>query len=146
MRRVWPHLGGLLAIAVAVPLMAIAAGLVSFNTPQGRLLIMAGTEWLTHGDVRLRGLTGRFPDRLRLSSLSIADPNGPWMLADDLALDWSPMQLLHGRAQVELATARRIQMLRRPQYPPKPPRPHRSPLRLPFTVQLDRLALPDVQL
>ena len=36
------------------------------------------------------GLHGRFPDRLRLQHLEVRDANGAWLLADDVALDWSP--------------------------------------------------------
>jgi translocation and assembly module TamB len=136
-----------LVLVTGLALLAVAAALVSFNTPQGRFLIEAVTEWATHGGVRLRGLAGRFPDHLRLGQLTISDPQGAWLRADGVILDWSPLQLIKGRLLIERATAQAIEVLRRPHYPARSARPSTgSPFRLPFTIQADRLDLPYVHL
>jgi translocation and assembly module TamB len=139
-------------VLIALPLMAIAAALVSFNTPPGRAVIEIATKWLTHDIVRLSGLAGRFPDRLRLARLSITDPQGTWLVADGVAVEWSPVQLLHGRVQIEHATAARIAVLRRPAYAvhhsasPPAPRSQRPLGSLPLTIELDRVDFPRIDL
>jgi translocation and assembly module TamB len=147
-RRVPAVLVTILLALLALPLMLIGAALVTFNTPQGRYVLEVATEWVSGGTVRLEALSGRFPDRLRLHRLSIRDAHGAWLIAQDIALDWSPLELLQGRARVERLTATRIEMQRSPYYPVR--HAHRSqptgPFELPFTVQLDRLTLPRVDL
>src|SRR5579862_4597572 len=148
-RHVPTMLVTILLALLAIPLMAIAAALVTFNTPQGRYVLEVTTEWITRGTVRLEGLAGRFPDRLRLRRLSIRDGHGTWMFADDVALDWSPLELLQGRARVERLTAARIETQRSPSYPVSHTRQSQStstPFELPFTLQLDHLTLPQVDL
>lgn len=148
-RRVPTVLVTILVALLAVPLMLLAAAFVTFNTPQGRYVLEVATEWVSGGTVRLEGLSGRFPDRLRLRRLSIRDPHGAWMTADDIALDWSPRELLQRRTRIEQLTATRVELRRAPDYPVRRTRPRRqqqTPFELPFTVQLDRFTLPQVDL
>lgn len=149
MRRVPIMLATLVLALLALPLMAIAAAMVTFNTPQGRYVLEVAIEWASSGTVRLQGLAGRFPDRLRLRRLSIRDAHGPWLVADAVALDWSPLQLIHDRARIERLTAARVAVLRAPSYRTRPRRREpqsNRPFELPLTVQVDRFTLPQVDL
>ncbi len=148
-RRTATVLLTILGALLALPLMLIAAAFVTFNTPQGRYVLEVATEWVTGGTVRLEGLSGRFPDRLRLRRLSIRDAQGAWLVANDIALDWSPLELFHRRARIERLTATRIEMRRAPSYPATHHyrrQQQETPFDLPFTVQLDRCTLPEVDL
>lgn len=148
-RRVPTLLITILLALLAVPLMLVAAAFVTFNTPQGRYVLAVATEWVSGGVVRLEGLSGRFPDRLRLHRLAIRDAGGAWLIADDLALDWSPLVLLQGRARIERLTATRVAIERAPHYPVRHARRSsqpQTPFELPFTIELDRLMLPQVEL
>src|SRR5579862_3108172 len=150
-RHVPTMLVTILLALLAIPLMAIAAALVTFNTPQGRYVLEVATEWVTRGTVRLEGLAGRFPDRLRLARLSIRDDRGAWLVADAVAADWSPLQFLHGRLRVERLTAQRVALLRPASYSSSHRRRQQAPqtetqFELPFTIEVDRFTLPEVDL
>ena len=148
-RRVPTVLVTILVALLVVPLMLIAAAFVTFNTPQGRYMLEVATEWASGGTVRLEGLAGRFPDRLRLRRLAIRDAHGAWLVGDDLTADWSPLELFHGRLHVERLTAARVEMRRSPSYSTRRAHPRQqreTPFELPFTIQLDRGTLPQVDL
>ncbi len=109
--------GGLLAL----PVVLVVALLLLGNTDSGRRLIEQQTERLSAGQVVLQGLAGRFPDRLRLARLQLRDPQGLWLEAEDLQLNWSPLPLLRRQAQVALLQAGRVAMARAPAYPARTP-------------------------
>ena len=115
----------LVAVAlVALPIVLCAALLLLANTDRGRRLIERSTERLSGGTVLLQGLAGRFPDRLRLSRLQLTDPQGVWLTADDLQLDWSPLPLIGRHARIDELRAARVSLPRAPTYPPPAtPRP-----------------------
>ena len=66
----------------------------------------------------------------------------PWLLLDDVALDWSPLALLHREARVDLLTARRVQVPRLPVSQPKQAAPANSqPFSLPVRVSVQSLRI-----
>ena len=99
-------LGGLLAFIVLL--------LLFLNTPPGRDAIQWAAPRLTGGEVTLSGLSGRVPDRLKVAHLAVADAKGVWLTIDDVALDWSPLDLIGNTVTVEKLTAGRIAVLRKP--------------------------------
>ncbi len=121
------------AVLVALPLVAVAALFIALNTGPGRSLAASQIAALTGGAVRLQGLSGRFPDRLRLAHLEVHDATGPWLLADDVALDWSPTALLHRQALVDRIEAARLQLPRLPASSPAAPDTPAQPSK-PFTL------------
>ena len=96
---------------------------------------------LTGGQVVITGLGGRFPDALRLVHAEVHDTEGAWLLLDGVALDWSPLALLHGEARVNALTARRIAVPRLPATQPAPAaKPASSqPFSLPVRVSVQSL-------
>jgi translocation and assembly module TamB len=112
------------ALLVGLPVVLCTAVLVLANTDYGRRLIESNTARLTDGGVVLQGLAGRFPDRLRLARLELRDPQGLWLQADDLQLNWWPVPLIRKHARVDLLQASRVHIERAPAYPQRtPPRP-----------------------
>jgi len=96
-------------------LMALVLLVLGFgNTGPGRRTIEWAVPRLTGDQVTLHGLDGRFPDSLRVARLEVRDKKGVWLTANDVALDWSPIDLLWNKVKAEHATARRIDVLRRP--------------------------------
>lgn len=103
--------GGAVGAVVALVLLALAFG----NTGIGQRTIEWAVPRLTSNQVSLRGLDGRFPDSLRLAHLDVRDDTGAvWLTAEDVELDWSPLDFLWSKVKVENVTARRIDVLRRP--------------------------------
>jgi translocation and assembly module TamB len=125
-----------IAIIVALPL----AILIAANTGPGEHLIETETASLTGGQVILTGLSGRFPDALRLAHLELRDAKGPWLTLDNLVLNWSPAALVRGDAHITLLQAARIAV---PRLPTPAAKPHQQTTQtgfnLPVKIDLDAL-------
>lgn len=138
--------GGLLALVVVL----VAAVLVLANVAPGRRLIETEVASLTGGTVRIAGLAGRFPDALRIGSVTIADAHGVWLTIDGLRLRWHPLHLASLAIDVDDLDAAAIVAARLP-VPTPPAHPARPPakgggLRLPFSLRIERIALPAIDL
>jgi translocation and assembly module TamB len=114
MARIGRILGWTAAVVLGVPLLLVAALLVGGNTDPGRHLIERLTPSLTGGEIRLVGLAGRFPDRLRATRLELADAKGAYLTIDGLTFDWSPTRLLHGVLDIDRLDARAADFARMP--------------------------------
>ncbi|HEX4375957.1 MAG TPA: translocation/assembly module TamB domain-containing protein [Steroidobacteraceae bacterium] len=136
-----------LGVVALLPLLAVVAVLIIGNTDSGRRFIERTTSQLTHGQVVLQGLAGRFPDRLRFASLQISDPQGPWLTVEDVALDSAPLELIGKVGRVERLHAGRLAIARSPDYgPPKSP-PSKSQQGMWFReIRLDQLDLQRLEL
>ena len=88
--------------------------LVVVNTPPGQQALAWLTPRVTGDTVRLAGIAGRFPDALRVAQVELRDPQGAYATVEDLALDWSPLQLLHRRIVIDRLEAARIEAMRMP--------------------------------
>jgi translocation and assembly module TamB len=128
----------LLAAILAVPVLLVAGVLVLANTAPGQRLIEHLAGRLTGGTVMLSGLSGRVPDRLRLAHLEVRDAGGTWLAVDGLALDWAPLRLLDGEADIGSLSAARIDLARLPAAAPGPAAPS-APFRLPVRVDVAHL-------
>jgi translocation and assembly module TamB len=117
MRRIGRFLLRAAALLLGVPLLLIALVLAAGNTAPGRHLIEDLTARFTGGEVRLSGLEGRFPDRLHATRLELADPSGVYLAIDGVAVDWSPLRLMHGTFDLDRVTAQAADFLRLPAYP-----------------------------
>ena len=81
MRRLLKIVAIALAVIVAIPLVVIAVVLIGGNTQPGRDLIARQIGALTGGSVTISGLSGRFPDRLRIAHLELHDTKGAYAVA-----------------------------------------------------------------
>ncbi|MCW3474549.1 translocation/assembly module TamB domain-containing protein [Limobrevibacterium gyesilva] len=84
------------------------------NTDAGRRLIEREAASATGGQVVLLGLSGRFPDRLRLERLELRDAAGLWLEIDATELDWSPLRLLARELRIDRLAAARVAITRLP--------------------------------
>jgi translocation and assembly module TamB len=107
-----------LSFLLGLPLALIGSLFVLGNVDSGRRLIEHTVGRLSSGRVRLDGLAGRFPDHLQLAHLEVRDLQGPWLQADAIELDSSPLALIHREARVDLLHAARLSILRAPDYGP----------------------------
>ena len=114
MARIGRILAWTAAAVLGVPLLLVAVLLVGGNTGPGRHLIERLTPGLTGGEIRLAGLAGRFPDRLRAARLELADQNGAYLTIDDLTFDWAPTRLLHGVLDIDRLEAHAADLARMP--------------------------------
>ncbi len=140
-RRLLRGLAWTLAVLLAIPLLVLATILVAANTGPGRRLIEREAASLTGGTVVLQGLSGRFPDRLRLAHAELRDADGVWVSLDRLALDWSPLRLLSRDAAIDRLDVDALRLDRLPA--PAPAKPDKSEKSGSFTlpVRVDVAAL-----
>ena len=105
---------GALAVVVLLPVLLLAAA----NTGPGRAIVEGLINRVLADEARISGLSGRVPDRLAVERVELRDPNGVWLRADDLRLDWSPRGLLRGRLDIDALQAARITVERQPSAAP----------------------------
>jgi translocation and assembly module TamB len=114
MRRVLRLIGWGFAALAAMLIVLVAALFAGANTDAGRTVIARLAPRFTGGVVTIRGLSGRFPDRLKAAELSLHDTAGVWARIEDLDLDWSPLRLVRRTVAVDRFAASEIDVLRRP--------------------------------
>ena len=123
---------------LVVPLVTPALLLLALNIGPGRLAMELAVNRLTRAEVS--GLSGRFPEHMRLAHLALVDGQGPWLTADDIALDWSPTRLLRRWASVQSLSAGSVTVLRPPASPDAPPASP-GPATLPVRIQIEALSI-----
>jgi len=128
-----------LGLLLLLPVVVIAGVLLALNIGPGRLAAERLVASLSGGAVVLEGLSGRFPDALRLHHLEVRDAAGAWLLADDVALDWSPTRLLQRTALIERLEAARVQVPRLPASSATAPSAESKPFTLPVRVTAERI-------
>ncbi|MFL5254449.1 MAG: hypothetical protein ACJ8AI_16430, partial [Rhodopila sp.] len=114
MRRLLKWAAWIIGVLIALPIMAIVALVIFANTGPVRSLIESQATKLTGGMVRLQGLSGRFPDKLRIGRIEVADAKGVYVTVQDVALDWSPLRLLGRTAEIDQLTAATVAVSRLP--------------------------------
>ena len=89
---------------------AVGRAADAWATPMwGRQHIESLVAHLTRDHVRLHGLGGELPDRPTLRELQLADAQGIWLQAENIAGGtWHPWALLERRVAVDTAHAQRI--------------------------------------
>ncbi len=145
MRRAARRLAIGLALALAGVVLAVALAGLTLNTGPGRRAVERYLPTLTGGTLRLTGLAGRFPDRLRLGTLELRDPSGVWLRIEGAALDLDLAALGGRELRITRLAARRVAVARLPEPTPSPQStPARSGgglFALPVTVVLARLEI-----
>ncbi|MGI4975498.1 MAG: translocation/assembly module TamB domain-containing protein [Janthinobacterium lividum] len=141
MKRALRVLAWIVAVLVAIPVVVVATILLAANTNPGRRLIEREAASLTGGTVTLQGLSGRFPDRLRLAHAELRDADGVWVSLDRLALDWSPLRLLSRDAFIDRLDVDALNLARLPApAPARPDQPAKSgSFSLPVRVDVQAL-------
>ncbi|MCW4115314.1 translocation/assembly module TamB domain-containing protein [Aurantimonas sp. MSK8Z-1] len=113
-------LARLLAVLVAVlagtALAPRAASAQSFLAGQIENLLSTDTM-----QVKIDGLSGAFSGNIRIEKVTVSDPQGVFLTAENLALDWSPLALVRASVNVQNLSAGKITLLRLPQFPTAAP-------------------------
>jgi translocation and assembly module TamB len=115
MRRPVKIAAWILGGAALLALLLLGSVLIVGNTDAGRAAIQRVTYWLTDGRVKVAGLSGSFPQHLRVEKLELRDRLGIWLSAEHIVLDWSPWSYLENRLQVDNLQVAKVTMQRLPQ-------------------------------
>lgn len=105
---------------VFVLVLLVAGVLVALNTTAGQEFAVREVNKLGKDYVHLSGLTGQFPSSFSIASLSLKDPRGDWLNAQNIALRWSPLAMLGEHVKIESFTVERLDVIRSPAYPATP--------------------------
>ncbi len=149
MRRVLRAALWVLGLLLLLPVVLVAAVVLALNIGPGRIAAEQLIGRVTGGTVVVEGFSGRFPDALRLHRLEVRDAAGAWLLADGVALDWSPTRLLRRTALIERLEAARIQVPRLPAASTAAPAPateSSQPFSLPVRVTAQRIHVARVEI
>ena len=147
MRRAARVSAWIAAAIVVLPLLVAALVVAIANTDGGRRSLERVVARASGGQVLVQGLTGRFPDRLRVGHIELRDRDGTWGVADDLALEWSPSRLLRLHAHVAQLELARLTLYRLPAANEEPAAPKRKEkTRLPVRLDIDALDIAALEL
>ncbi len=138
-----------LGVVLLLPIVAVAVVLIALNTDPGRRFAESQIASLTGNMVVLKGLEGRFPDRIRLAHVEVRDKKGPWLLGDNLALNWSPLALLHKQVLVNRLDASLLQVPRLAETEPAPTKPaaeSNQSFSLPVQVTVEQLGVGRIEI
>jgi translocation and assembly module TamB len=148
--RPWRWLLAILALLIVLPVLAVGGGLLWANSEGGRATLASLISSHVPG-LRVEGLEGPLPGRLRLARVTLSDEAGAWLELEDVALAWNPRALLGRELHVDSLSAGRVALHRLPPSEPAPAPAEPGPLlpelpQLPVSVRIDRLDLPRVEI
>ena len=135
----WLGVGAAVVLALILALgLAVRYGVL---TETGRNLIAVPLEGLQIGPLgrlHVEGITGDVWRDFRVRRLTIADPQGVWLDAHDVAVRWRSVELLQRRVHIESLSAASVVILRRPLLQPSE---QGGSSKLPVALRVDRLQL-----
>jgi translocation and assembly module TamB len=108
----WPHR---IAVAAGVAF-AVGGTVVAFGPAAPWIVDHLGDDqrvWRL-GHIKIDGVSGSWVGDLRAAHVEIADEEGVWLEAENLALDWRPFGIVLGDVRLDNAHADTIRILRQP--------------------------------
>lgn len=144
-------LGFLIVVAIAVPVLTIGA----LQVPSGRNLVSGIVSSLASTpdqQITIDGLYVSFALNASVDRVDIADSEGVWLTASDIAVDWHPMQLISGDIDIASLKAGQVDLQRPPA--PQPDTAAQTEqessgsggFSLPFNIALDQLSIEEINL
>ncbi|MBO0904373.1 translocation/assembly module TamB domain-containing protein [Jiella sonneratiae] len=97
--------------------LAVAALLPSARPAHAQQFIANQIENLISTDtmkVKIDGLSGALTGAIRIDKVTVSDPQGAFLTATDLAMDWSPLALVRSNVSIDKLTAAKIVLDRLP--------------------------------
>ncbi|UIJ71241.1 translocation/assembly module TamB domain-containing protein [Aurantimonas sp. HBX-1] len=92
--------------------------------------------------VEIEGLSGALTGNIRIERVTVSDPQGTFLTASDLAMDWSPLALVRSNLSIDALTAGQIVLERLPVGQPETPAGESSGFTLPsITASIDDLTI-----
>lgn len=143
-RRRWMIVA--LACLLGLPVLLFAGGFALLRSDAGQAWIKARIEAAASepGGLTLAigSLSGPLPGGVTLEQVALGDPEGSWLTADRITLEWRPLALLAGRLSIESLVAGTLTVARAPVLPEAAPsdEPFSLP-ELPVALTLERLEI-----
>lgn len=142
----WPRTLGI-AMATLVILLVAAFGVLGFTRVGTSFILSLAAPALNSADskITISGAGPLLTGHLRVDRVTLADAKGVYAEIDELAADWSPLDLLGLKANVDLLTAKRVRLERLPESSSQSSSGSSS-FSLPVEVDLKQLSLPQISL
>ncbi|CAI3928493.1 Autotransporter translocation and assembly protein TamB (TamB) (PDB:5VTG) [Commensalibacter communis] len=103
--------GGIIGLVIVV----VAGAFIFVNTQKGQNYLAKKIGDLTNHTVIVDGLTGSFPNHLRVATIELKDPKtGVWLSLKQTELDWSLLALLSKEIHVDRLYAKEINVYNLP--------------------------------
>ncbi len=99
--------------------------------------------------VEINGFRGALSSRATMTSITIADEEGVWLVAEGLVLDWNRAAVLRGDIRIRELGAERISILRPPIAEPQPPSPEATVFalpELPLSIDIEEMLIGELRL
>ncbi|CAI3933449.1 translocation/assembly module TamB domain-containing protein [Commensalibacter papalotli (ex Botero et al. 2024)] len=108
-------LGWLFGSLVGLVVVAIACLIIFANTQKGQHYLAKQIGELTGHSVEVSGLSGSFPNHLRVDTIELKDPKiGVWLSLKQTELDWSLLALLRKEIHVDRLYAKEVNVYNLP--------------------------------
>ncbi len=142
----WPRRLGI-AVAGLLVLVVTAFGVLGFTRLGTSMILNLAAPLLNSADskITISGAGPLLTGRLRVDRITLADAKGVYAEIDELAADWSPLDLLALKARIESLSAQRIRIERMPESSSQSSSSSNS-FSLPVEVDLKQLSLPQISL
>ncbi len=110
---------------LATPLLALLIALALVQTPPGKRFLAETVNRLASSpeqQVKVEGITGFLPFEIGVAQVEVADPQGVWLTARNVELEWSPLAMLRDHLKIGLVRAEAVEVVRQPVEPADKPR------------------------
>lgn len=144
--RFWPRAIGI-AFAVLAVVLVGAFGFLGFTRAGTSLVLSLAAPALNSVDskITISGAGPLLTGHLRVDRITLADAKGVYAEIDGVTADWSPLDLLALKANIDLLSAKRVRLERLPESSSQASSSSGS-FSLPVEVDLKQLSLPQVSL
>ncbi|RUY09012.1 translocation/assembly module TamB, partial [Mesorhizobium sp. M2A.F.Ca.ET.040.01.1.1] len=147
MKIFWRILRIIIYTLLVLLVVAIGALVVLTGTEGGRQNLAGLISKMASSEDRkitVAGIEGIWSGALRVDHVVLEDRAGPWMVARNVALDWSPTALLSRNFNADRFAAERIELARLPQPSQQPSQGGSSSL--PVSIDVRQIDLPEIAL
>lgn len=135
-------LARILALLLLVFTLLLLGLLRVLQTDTGRNYLANLLGTLSGGDLRVQGLSGDFPAHIGVAQLQISSQGQPWLVAQQLAVDWRPQELWGGHLVV---SRMQVDSMQWTALPPATPKSAATPWSLPLPVQVQQFSVNKLQ-
>jgi translocation and assembly module TamB len=136
-----------IAVAVLVVVIVAAFGFLGFTSAGTSVILSLAAPALNSADskITISGAGPLLTGHLRVDRVTLADAKGVYAEIDDIAAEWTPLDLLALKARIDLLSAKRIRLDRLPESSSQSSSSSSS-FSLPVEVDLKQLSLPQIAL
>ncbi|RZV33634.1 MAG: hypothetical protein EX262_06555 [Sphingomonadaceae bacterium] len=113
-----------LGIALGTLMLLVAALLLGLNTGPGKKFVIdqiEGLEFENGLEIEIGGIEGSLYGEMILQDVALSDPEGVFLTAPAMRLDWRPFAFANGHIDIRSFTAQLVTLLRLPEFAETPP-------------------------